>query len=572
MGRKGFKKVFRAVLILQGVFGSYISAQSTEALGFPDSLLNYTYRELRDIFLPMERDSLAAIPYVLAHTYKAKRDTSKMALVWSYRNLGYISNPRVEAMYIDSMLQLTENTSNYEYLSRIYTSVGIYYRLKGDFHNALQYHLRAYEHSIKSKNRVLQARSKYKIAGLKTISGNGDEAIEMCKELIRDFSDSIEFDVYHEKKGFLNVNFKIFECYLAKEELDSASGYLEKAIKKSVLMDSAYYWKFHCYKGVMAYKNGDYASAIDLMSESILHRTGVGLFYNYYYRGSAYLEADSIRMGISDYRKADSIAISNNISYRERLVIFKKIAEYYEEIDSTENELAYIKKYLEMDSIIDLRYAVFKNKIKKTFDAPLMLQKKEVALAKLAAKNKQYKGYWTITGGTLLGVLGLLFHNIHKRRRLKKRFDTLLADTTKVPSATVSRKSKINGMSHEVVEDIRSALLLFEQELGFLSNGLNQNALAKQLNTNPNYLSRVINADKNKNFTAYINDLRVSYAISQLQKDSELRKYSIKAIAQEIGFNNAESFSKAFKKTTGMYPSYFIKQLEKAKESKSVRG
>ena len=35
------------------------------------------------------------------------------------------------------------------------------------------------------------------------------------------------------------------------------------------------------------------------------------------------------------------------------------------------------------------------------------------------------------------------------------------------------------------------------------------------------------------------------------------------AIAQEVGFNNSESFSKAFYKKTGIYPSYFIKQLEK---------
>ncbi len=79
-------------------------------------------------------------------------------------------------------------------------------------------------------------------------------------------------------------------------------------------MDSVLYWKFHCYKGVLASKEGDYSSAMDLMSESISHRTGVGLFYNYYYRGSAYLEADSIELGIRDYLKADSIAISYNIS------------------------------------------------------------------------------------------------------------------------------------------------------------------------------------------------------------------------------------------------------------------
>ncbi len=33
------------------------------------------------------------------------------------------------------------------------------------------------------------------------------------------------------------------------------------------------------------------------------------------------------------------------------------------------------------------------------------------------------------------------------------------------------------------------------------------------------------------------------------------------AIAEEAGFNTAESFSKAFFKKTGIKPSYFIKEL-----------
>ena len=40
----------------------------------------------------------------------------------------------------------------------------------------------------------------------------------------------------------------------------------------------------------------------------------------------------------------------------------------------------------------------------------------------------------------------------------------------------------------------------------------------------------------------------------------------VQAIAKESGFNNTESFSKAFYKKTGIKPSYFIRELNK-KES-----
>jgi AraC-like DNA-binding protein len=48
---------------------------------------------------------------------------------------------------------------------------------------------------------------------------------------------------------------------------------------------------------------------------------------------------------------------------------------------------------------------------------------------------------------------------------------------------------------------------------------------------------------------------------SLLQKDTTIRKYTIKAIANEVGFNTSEPFAKAFYKKTGLKPSYYIKKL-----------
>ena len=571
MLKKILKRLSSLLFLAICFVGASVSAQSSEALGFPDSLLNYSCQELRNIFLPMGKDSLKAAPYLAAHTYKARRGSDTMDLVWTYRNIGYFSSPEIEAMYIDSMLQLAKQTSNFEYLSRIYTLVAIYNKAEGNFHEALQYHLLAFDFSLKCKNKPLESRSKRFIASMKSISGNYSEAIRMNKDLLNDFGDSTK-TVFYKPKDLSWLFFYIFEGHMLNNELDSAQTYLNWGLRQSQLLDSTHYWRFRCYEGVLAYKNGNYETSVDILSESLPNRTNIGLFYNYFYRGNAYMKMDSIILGIYDFKKADSIGIKYNLDYQERLTIYKRIAEYYENKDDIVNQLLYIKKYLEMDSIIDLRYAVFNTKIKDTYDTPIMREKQEAAMAKLAAKNKQYKGYWAVTGGVLFTVCGLLFYNIYKRRRLKQRFDSLLADKEAVSIDSLGDVSKISSISKEVVAAIRAALDGFEQELGFLSNTLNQNVLAKQLNTNPNYLSRVINADKNKNFTSYINDLRVSHVIQLLQQDKSLRKYSIKALAAEIGYNNAESFSKAFKKTTGMYPSYFIKQLEKVDGNKAFEA
>lgn len=101
------------------------------------------------------------------------------------------------------------------------------------------------------------------------------------------------------------------------------------------------------------------------------------------------------------------------------------------------------------------------------------------------------------------------------------------------------------------------------------NTSINLNSLAKNMGTNSNYLSKIINFHKGDNFSTYLSDLRIEYTIEALQKQSKLREYTIKTIAHEVGFGNTESFTKAFYKKTGLYPSYFIKQLKKNNSKES---
>ncbi|MCB0375595.1 MAG: helix-turn-helix transcriptional regulator, partial [Sinomicrobium sp.] len=103
----------------------------------------------------------------------------------------------------------------------------------------------------------------------------------------------------------------------------------------------------------------------------------------------------------------------------------------------------------------------------------------------------------------------------------------------------------------------------FVKKQQYLDQEVNLHTLAKKLQTNPKYLSKTINYYEQKSFTSYINDLRINYAVSRLKTDRKLQRYAVKAIADETGFSNQQSFSQAFHKKTGMHPSYFIKQLQK---------
>jgi AraC-like DNA-binding protein len=89
--------------------------------------------------------------------------------------------------------------------------------------------------------------------------------------------------------------------------------------------------------------------------------------------------------------------------------------------------------------------------------------------------------------------------------------------------------------------------------------------LSEDFETNSKYLSKIVNVYKNKTFINYINDLRIDYAVINLQESKTARKYTLQALAFEYGFNTTESFSKAFSKKTGLKPSYFIIELQSKK-------
>ncbi|AZA67034.1 helix-turn-helix domain-containing protein [Chryseobacterium carnipullorum] len=119
-----------------------------------------------------------------------------------------------------------------------------------------------------------------------------------------------------------------------------------------------------------------------------------------------------------------------------------------------------------------------------------------------------------------------------------------------------------NALSEDVTQSILKDLNTFESKGLFLKKGITLASLAKTFKTNTAYLSEVINTHQGKNFTTYLNDLRIDYVSERLLEDKKLRSYKLPAIADELGYNNVQAFSAAFKKKTGTTPAIYIKEIE----------
>ncbi|MEO8516316.1 MAG: AraC family transcriptional regulator, partial [Flavobacterium sp.] len=80
--------------------------------------------------------------------------------------------------------------------------------------------------------------------------------------------------------------------------------------------------------------------------------------------------------------------------------------------------------------------------------------------------------------------------------------------------------------------------------------------------TNSNYLSKVINEVKGCNFNQYINVLRIEYILDKLETEKKFSHYTIQALSEFSGYNNVQTFTRAFAAYTKMTPSNFIKELK----------
>lgn len=163
-----------------------------------------------------------------------------------------------------------------------------------------------------------------------------------------------------------------------------------------------------------------------------------------------------------------------------------------------------------------------------------------------------------------LSEVSLWLYSFHQKQQLKyKRIVEKLTDES-LPQPKSKVQNKAASVSEDIIHEILLKLKEFETNKGYLNKNLDLTSLAKSLGTNHSYLSRVINQVKKKSFKNYLNDLRIEYAYVDLQTNPKKRRYTIEAIAREVGFKSAESFSKKFKQQFEMYPSVFLKKLNEA--------
>lgn len=241
---------------------------------------------------------------------------------------------------------------------------------------------------------------------------------------------------------------------------------------------------------------------------------------------------------------------------------YKYLGLSYKALKKYEKANHYLEKYINSIS----RRNQYKDNVYAKLNK-LEIKKTKQELLEIKSLEKQKTNYILYLIVILCISIVLFMIYLYKiKSKNKHKFNKLIIKLKELEKQTnnyqIPANKRLPSLKNSEVDRIISALVNFEEKELFLSVSCTLASTAKKLKTNTTYLSKIINTEYQKNFNTYITELRINYVIKRLKEDNTFRKYSILAIANEVGYKSKEGFNRAFKTATGILPSYFIKQLK----------
>lgn len=284
-------------------------------------------------------------------------------------------------------------------------------------------------------------------------------------------------------------------------------------------------------KAINAFKEGD----------SLINKSGAGNTIHaaliYQGIGHIYIAENNMESAIAYLRKAQQISEKSK-NNRLKGQVYKSLASYYRENNSADSFTYYINKH---------QHVLMSNQQTNK----MMVNDMYPYLQKNRSSKKEY---WPMLGGSLLMlVLGASFILIKRSTKQKK---------SKVVSSSLNgtNSSRVK-ISKQTKMRLDGKIKDFEASRKFLNKDFSFPEFTSLLKTNAKYLNHYLKTHQGKDYTTYINDLRIHYIIDRLQTDKTYLQYKISYLADEAGFSSHSTFSSNFKRVTQFSPSEFINNL-----------
>lgn len=288
----------------------------------------------------------------------------------------------------------------------------------------------------------------------------------------------------------------------------------------------------------------------------------IGLAENDLEKAKINLEKAKALANQSDYLQLKKVILETSQKYYLAVKDFKKLSNSNAEHDSIAN--------------------IINSKEGKFMDESFEQLSKENSNLKNESNSKDWQ-IFTILGSIALLLWIFIVYVRYKKRKFKaiklklKEWESRYANSLEpqesnefivdsepiqIKESTVNTDEPKITMHEDTERRILQKLQKFEQSKLFNQKSISLSQLATYCETNPKYLSTVINSYKEKDFNNYINELRILFIIQKLKSEPKYLKYKIATMAEECGFSTASKFSIAFKKVVEVTPTEYMEFLK----------
>ncbi|VXC02207.1 conserved hypothetical protein [Flavobacterium sp. 9AF] len=462
-----------------------------------------------------------------------------------------------------------------EICSHVYHLEGLIAKKRGKFYEALDKFEKGKLLSNENKDLIQIFKLNNNISSIYAEIGNYNVAINKLKEndsLLDRIGVLFSNKEFEMNKSIVNYNIaNIYENLYSKnnhfKDLDTAINYLNKTIRYS---DNLLQYKIRAIidLGSINKIKGNHIDAEKYYNSADIFATDNHFIYESivvkYNLGDLFFTRKNYEKALIYFKQVDSISIKYNLKKEEYILSNYFQAKIYQVLNENDKAVLYSNIYLnEFEKGKDklfLESVAINSKINNNEI------KLEVENIKKAAERSKVKN---ILFQILLGVLFsiLIFYLIKMsidKKRANLKVEKLLNEY-KINKEEGKHQKKISqafNIDDEKERDILEKLIVLEEKKYFLDPNFNQQNVAKKIKTNTTYLSNVVNKNFGKTFSEYSNELKINYAIEELINNPVYRKYSTQAIAESVGYKNANSFTISFKKRAGMTPAQFILNIQ----------
>ncbi len=557
--------------------------------GQTDSLAGKSFDELaQKYFKTIRSKPKTALIYMTAaykNAVKNKNQRNQLRSLYGKTFSLFLDDQNDAALSeIDIAIPLGEQLKENRLLYKLYNIQGNAFFDKGDYLKALDSYLKAKEYAALENDKAQLLEASINIGFMKKNNQDLEEAISIFTQSLQDIE---ETPLEAENKNFkkISIYLHLADTYLRLGEFndDKKDTYIQKAedytelglqiCDQSKTPKTCSSLGFN--KAIILYEKGKHTESNQLaekIKEYAQNENDVILLSNvYFYKGKNYYALKDYENAIQFLEEFQEITRNSDKKYLNELQMHDILAWCYYETGNIKKSKFHLQESKRLFDLEKKQNVKVISEIHNKNDLPEVLtsyKKLEDAFAQQELKKKWLYG---IAIFLVLLLAGSIYFYRLKVKRIQKRAAQVLEKVIALENEQEKQKEARNqevktSSISEKVTDTKAALLLekltqFEEREEYLSLECSLGYVAEKLESNTSYVSNVINNYKNKSFKVYITELRINAALIRLKNDEKLRSYTIKAIAEEFGFKRQETFSKAFKAQTGIYPSQYLKKL-----------